>query len=469
MKIRNQLLTTLLLLICVATACTAKTNTSRVNGPNPYYDEINRITFGEFEFRLDDTLSSIKETYDQLSISEEKMLSCQDDENPTFTSWNMQRVLTNIDMPVIKKVFDTGEESALTRVTVKNDTKETMSSYHLPIVEYNTGDSYCSYVSLPFEITNLIAEHRDEEDWEQYNEDKLCYTLISSEKWSEEVYFITVHIVVFRDQTFNQYLEYLIEGSYYILSDENTQEVENKTNDAKNSLLEQKETFVTKFISLKKYTLGIPQKDKSQDYSGEVLDFIKSQRNKDYFLSKDDITYTILQPYENFLPGRDLVQATNRSYTFQPMSDKLGAYGNTSAADTVRYTLTLDEENSDFLVLPVVTNFTNKSINTNSGLVTQVIHYGNYSNVSIPGNVEDALNQYWLLGKYGIKNYEYDTEKIAVSYSNNSSNGLFYECTADVTPLDYPQITIRYQTMVSFSTGEITDANFWLKDEEPKS
>lgn len=83
----------------------------------------------------------------------------------------------------------------------------------------------------------------------------------------------------------------------------------------------------------------------------------QKKRNEDYFLEKGDTTYIILQPYQDFLSSQDLVPNVTFPYKFQPVSNKLGSYGNASFADTVRYSFKLDDKDSDYRVYPNITKF----------------------------------------------------------------------------------------------------------------
>lgn len=90
---------------------------------------------------------------------------------------------------------------------------------------------------------------------------------------------------------------------------------------------------------------------------------------------------------------------TDRGYTYQPETDTLGAYGNGLTADTVWDTLGLTAEGSELLVLPAVTNFTDKKTDTAAGLVTHVTQYGGgYESVVLPDNAADAVKRFWLSG-----------------------------------------------------------------------
>lgn len=464
------LLTSVLFMsIFMLTGCASK---SSADGHNSFYDEVNCITFLGLEFHLGDTLSGLKDTYTELDIDEETMIPPEDIANPTFTDWSGQKYVENIDTALLNFIYNDETKLKFLYATVINTTDQTMSSYSLPINQYDNQDLSSSSFDFPEPIRTMIAEHIEDEEWSYYDEEKLCYAEINTEKRNKYYYF-TANIIVYKDNSFNENLDYQIEGIYYTQSLEELAEkralIEQKltAEEIKNlpDLQENSEVFLNDFISLQKHTRGIAQSDKTQDYAGKVLDFVKNKRNEDYFLKKGDTTYTILQSYQDFLSGQDLIPTIGFPYTYQPIAEKLGAYGNASLADTGRYTFTIDEEDSNFRVYPNITNFSKKTIDTMDGLVTKVERYGGYSKVTVPEVVENAIGHYWLDGNTGYKEYEFDNESVVVCFTNNVSNRKFYECMVEVTPHDYPEITICYETTVVFSAGVVTDAHFWLKEE----
>ena len=82
----------------------------------------------------------------------------------------------------------------------------------------------------------------------------------------------------------------------------------------------------------------------------------------------------------------------------------------------------------------------------------------------LPENVEAAITEYWLNGEPTVTVYEYEKEQITVSYTGLSQDGGAIRCCVDVIPADYPEITIRYNVMVSLDDGNVTDAEFGLKE-----
>ncbi|XBX03649.1 hypothetical protein QMP26_24275 [Enterocloster clostridioformis] len=165
------------------------------------------------------------------------------------------------------------------------------------------------------------------------------------------------------------------------------------------------------------------------------------------------------------LQKQDLVHTTDLSYTFQPVTDTLESYGSSVAADTVWYTLGDTEEESELLVLPAVTNFSKRSVDTMDGRVAQVRQFGgDYIGVTLPESVETSIMEYWPEDESAVSEYKYDKEQITVSYSTISNDGRCLQLYADVMPMDYPEITIRYKVMVAIADGNVTDAEFGLKE-----
>lgn len=97
------------------------------------------------------------------------------------------------------------------------------------------------------------------------------------------------------------------------------------------------------------------------------------------------------------------------------------------------------------MCIPILLNFSKKMINTEDGLVTSIERYGEYSDVVISEIIENAIYQYWIEGSSDYKEYEYDNESVVVYFTNGTSNGSFFQRMVEVTPLDYPEITICYE------------------------
>lgn len=185
-------------------------------GHNSFYDEINCITYDDFEFHLDDTLSDISNAYAELNFGEENMIPPEDFKNLKFTSWAGQRYIEHTDTAALYYINDGGDERTFLYVTVTNNTSDTMSSYSLPINRYDTeGISYSSVV-VPNAIQNMIAVH---------------IAQIKSERTDEE----------------------------------------NKNLPAPS---ERKEMFLNDYVSLMKHNRGISQEDKTENYGEKVLDFV---------------------------------------------------------------------------------------------------------------------------------------------------------------------------------------------------
>lgn len=171
-----------------------------------------------------------------------------------------------------------------------------------------------------------------------------------------------------------------------------------------------------------------------------------------------------MESYGDLLRKQDLMHTKNSNHIYQPIADTLGAYGNDGTADTVWYALGETEEDSELLAFPVAVNFTDRTIDTEDGKVVQVSQYGgDYDSATLPESVEDALLKFWRAGDMVFED-EYEDEAITVTYKGISQDRKFIQCYADVTPLDYPEITIRYEVMLSLENGSVTDAKFGLKE-----
>ena len=470
MKKRKYFMYAFMLMILTSAGCSSQENVSGEAGSNPYYEELNRLIVDGYEFHLGDTLRQIGERYEELSLSEEIQLIDKDSDEGTHELWNGQSVIQYKDTADINVVYDSETQYPLLRATVVNNTGKEVSSYDLPISRYDK-DNFA--VEIPETILKLLREHKGDEEWSSYNPDTLCYTRLTSEE-GNRIYTMTALVTVYEDETFQRYLQYDLEGLLAIRTDEDIarQKEDLKTigrlyemTEKQIAMLDEKERFIDTALTVKSVTMGLPRADKTRDYGDKVLDFVNSGRNSDYFMTKGDITYTILEPYGDLLQKQDLVHTTDLSYTFQPVTDTLEAYGSSAAADTVWYTLGDTEEESELLVLPAVTNFSKRTVDTMDGRVAQVRQYGgDYIGVTLPESVEAAIMEYWLEGESAVSEYKYDKELITVSYSAISNNGRFLQFYADVTPTDYPEITIRYKVMVSLADGNVTDAEFGLKE-----
>lgn len=429
------------------TACSAPANSTQAAGPNPYYDEINKITWNECEFHLGDTLADIKSRYGQLIVDDEEIIPAEDFEDRRFFSWNGRMQILHRIAPYLSFTQEDGTEVPFLYTTIENTTKHEVSSYETPITQYDTGQlnyKNITGLSVPSDILDAMALHYEETGWEAYDETKLCYTLINDPKRENPKLMSDALVVVFKDNTYNEYLYFYVKG---VLDPENKK-------------------LLPELLLLENVVAQTPQKDKSTAYADHVLAFVKSGRNREYFLNKDGVTYTILEPYKDFLANFDLTPATGQKHTFQPATDTLGAYGNESTADTVRYSLKKKDPDSSDLFLPVISNFTQKTIDTEKGLITRLFHYGLYDTVSVPDNVQTSIKRYWKNGGSDPIVYEFPGESIRVAFEGASDGLNFFYAEVEITPEDHPEITVCYGINYSSSGGRITDANFWLKDQE---
>ncbi|WP_294146340.1 hypothetical protein [uncultured Clostridium sp.] len=476
MKKKYLLLSLVFTAAAIASGCAGKTQAKAESGPNPYYDELNRLTFSDYEFHLGDTLRRIGEEYDDIKMTENELLPDRDDQEASYMTADGSRVTNYRHEAAIQAVAGNGEAITFLWASVENNTGAEAGSHELPITGYEAAEAAASVIRTPSAVKDFISAHIREKQWSGYDPEKLCFAETGSEEWAENQYSVTARLVVFEDHTFNRYLQYDLKGTDVFRSEEEiaktkemVKDVLDKMSDQQKAALEEKERFFADSLKLKAVTLGTPHSGKTREYADQVLAFVNAGRNRDYFLTKGDTTYTMLDTFENFSGSRKLLRVTDRGYTYQPETETLGGYGNGLTADTVWDTLGLTAEGSELLVLPAVTNFTDKTIDTAAGLVTHVTQYGGgYESVVLPDNAADAVNRFWLGGEDEIPDFlEYQTEhdKITVTYPVLSQNGSFCECRVDMTPLDYPAITIRYEVLFSLDTGEVTDANFKLLDE----
>lgn len=471
MKKRQYLLYVFLLMVLISVGCSRNRNVTVIDGTNSYYEELNCLVIGEYEFHLGDTLRQIEERYQELSLPEEKQLPDKDSKEGAYVTEYGQRVMEYMEIADIDVVYDSKTQYPLLSATVVNNTGGETSSYDLPVSRYQTENSAAE---IPGTILALMREHKEDEEWSFYNPDTLCFVKLTSEKQNDGLYMLTALVSVYEDETYQKYLQYNLEGMLVIRTEDDITRLKedlktigrlDEMTEKEKAKLDEKERFNTTYLSVKSVLMGLPQADKTRDYGNQVLDFVDSGRNCDYFMTKGEVTYSILEPYSDLLQNQDLVYTMDHDYTFQPVMDTLGAYGNNVAADTAWYTLGETEEDSELLVLPAITNFTERTIGIEEGRVAQVRQFGgDYDSVVLPENVEAAITEYWLNGEPTVTVYEYEKEQITVSYTGLSQDGGAIRCCVDVIPADYPEITIRYNVMVSLDDGNVTDAEFGLKE-----
>lgn len=473
MKKRQYLLNVFIIITLISVGCSSNRNTNVKGGgdTNSYYEELNCLTIGEYEFHLGDTLRQIDERYQELSLPEEKQLPDEESKEGVYVTEYGQRVIEYMEIADIDVVYDSKTQYPLLSATVVNNTGGETSSYDLPVSRYQMENGAAE---IPGTILALMREHKKDEEWSSYSPDTLCFIKLTSEEQSDKLYMLTALVTVYEDETYQKYIQYNLEGMLVVRTEDDIARLKEdlktigrleEMTEKEKAKLDEKERFDTTYLSVESVLMGLPQADKTRDYGNQVLGFIDSGRNSDYYMTKGEITYNILEPYRDLLQKQDLVHTTDHEYTFQPVMDTLGAYGSNVTADTAWYTLGETEEESELLVLPAITNFTDHTIDTEEGRVAQVRQYGgDYGGVSLPVNVENAIMEFWLEGDPTVTDYKYENEQIRVSYTGVSQSGETIRCCVDVTPSDYPEITIRYNVMVFLDDGNVIDAEFGLKE-----
>lgn len=84
MKKKYLLLPLMFTAAVIASGCAGKTQAESESGPNPYYHELNRLTFSDYEFHLGDTLRRIGEEYDDIKMTENELLPDRDDPEASY-------------------------------------------------------------------------------------------------------------------------------------------------------------------------------------------------------------------------------------------------------------------------------------------------------------------------------------------------------------------------------------------------
>lgn len=466
MKMRKQLITVLLFLALWISACGGKTEAAV---QNPYYEELNCVTYSEFnsplgnvpqrigesyEFHLGDTISQIGKNYDELRL-----------ETASLAGQGSRSVLT------VEKT--TGSEEASTILWAAVDGEAGIQD--LPVTGYEVNsETSPGAIKLPSAIADLINTHKEEERWSGYDSENLCFVSIRSEELAPGYYIVNASVTVFADSSYNQYLQYKIECLCSTLTDGQLAEIKELMKDHLDELtdeqradMEGKERLLVQYMTLKNVTLKTPHQEKSRDYADQVMDFVESGRNRQYFLTQGDVTYTILEPYGDLCRK----QEWNQNAVVSSGPDTLGAYNSSSVSDTAWNCVSLKSAGSGFMTFSAATNFGGESMDAEGGLVAQVRHYGQEygaGSVALPENVEDALVQHWMgwiSEGAGSSTYQYDHETITVCSTGLSPDSRICEFLATVTPREYPDITICYEAVVGArQEGWVLDANFGLKE-----
>ncbi len=466
---------------------------------NPYYEEVNRVIYSEFnsplgnipepideafEFRLGDTPDGIRKTYGSLKLREETDLLDPFTEKPVPGAQERSRIFGSRKVFAVEKETEAGDYRTILSLAAETGAagKTGADGQPLTMVEVNPDEMSLSSIRLPSSIADMVNDHKGEETWNYYNPETLCFSSIQSKETAPGYHTVNAVFVVFKDRDFSRYLEYRMECLCNTLFDETAAEVKEMMEDRLDELSDwqkadigQKERLIVSHLTLKAVTPEQGHGDGDRDYADQVLEFVKSGRNQDYFLTKENVTHTLLEPYGDFLKG----QPEGLESLLKPEAAVLGAYGDSALADTFWDVLGMDALEMDMLemdmlepgVLEVLSaaNFTDREADVKDALITRIRHYGgagDHGYVTVPEQVGDALKQHWLAWMADgavYSEYDYGNERITVASSGLSQDGRFCSFQVDVIPSDYPRITVHYDVAGSrYGAGLIMDGDFGL-------
>lgn len=476
---------------------------------NPYYEEVNRVIYSEFnsplgnipepineafEFRLGDTPDGIRKTYGSLKLREETDLLDPFTEKPVPGAQERSRIFDSRKVFAVEKETEAGDYRTILSLAAETGAAGETGADGQPLtmVEVNPDEMSLSSIRLPSSIADMINDHKEEGSWNYYNPETLCFSSIQSKETAPGYHTVNAAFVVFKDRDFSQYLEYRMECLCNTLFDETAAEVKEMMEDRLDELSDwqkadigQKERLIVSHLTLKAVTPEQGHGDGDRDYADQVLEFVKSGRNQDYFLTKGNVTHTLLEPYGDFLKG----QPEGLESLLKPEAAVLGAYGDSALVDTFRDVLGTDVLGTDVLGMDAlgtdalemdllepgglevlsVANFTDREVDVKDALITRIRYYGgagNHEYVTVPEQVGDALKQHWLAWMADgavYSEYDYGNERITVASSGLSQDGRFCSFQVDVIPSDYPRITVRYDVAGSrYGAGLIMDGDFGL-------